>query len=145
MKKQAMAWIGVIVIVGLASYWLGGLKPSREAYALQLFSLTDDRVLLADLRAGDTTNAISKLEFMLDMEVLRAMRYRSSLPGKYRPMLDKRLASIANYREKFPRQTVGTVGYTNNLYAPAEFQRLERQWATNSEQIDAFLHSFAKQ
>ena len=136
-----MAWIGVMVIVGLASYWLGGLKPSREAYALQTFSLIDDRVLLANLRRGDTTNAINKLEFMLDVDVLRTMRYRPSLRVEYRAVQDKTLANIANYREKYPRQTGA---YTNSMDTSAEFQKMERQWATNNEQIDAFLHSFAK-
>ncbi len=116
-------------------------EPSKEVYALQLLSLSDDRMLLADLRTGDTTNAIRKLEFMLDVEVLHAMRYRSSLPDEYRPMLDQRLARIANYREKYPRQTGAS---TTSLDTSAEFQKIERQWATNSEQIDAFLHGFAK-
>ena len=141
MKKQTIVWIGVMVIVGLASYWLGGLKPSREAYALQILSLQDDRMLLVNLRRGDTTNAISKLEFMLDVDVLRAMRYRPSLPAEYRAVQDKALTSIANYREKYPRQTGAN---TNSMDTSAEFQKMETQWATNSEQIDAFLHSFAK-
>jgi hypothetical protein len=141
MKMRTMAWIGVIAIVGLASFWIGGLIPSREAYALQILSLQSDRSLLADLRAGDTTNAIHKLEVMLDVGVLRAMHYSPLLRVEDRTVLDKRLASVADYREKYPRQPVS---YTNTLDSSKKSQHLEKQWTKNRAQIDAFLHRFAK-
>jgi hypothetical protein len=139
MKTRTIVWIGVTVVLCLTSFWLGGRKQSRELGATNFLSLIDDKVLLDHLRTNDTTNAIAKLEFLEDEDILRIMNYEPSLRGKERYALDKVLVSIAHDRARYREATVMS---TNE---PAELQQIDRDWANREAQIDAFLSGITKQ
>ena len=113
----------------------------QEAYAWKIISIGTDIFLLENLRGGDSTNAVHKLESVIDFGVLDAMRYRPSLQGAALEQLDKRLVRIARYYEQFPRTKIIS---TNASDLSAEIDELEKQSATNRKQIDAFLHGFSR-
>jgi hypothetical protein len=77
------------------------------------------------LRAGDSTNAIQRLESYLDIGTYNAMLARPSVHGQHRETLDMILRKVANYREQVPRPIDAS---TNGL---GGVQR----------QVDAFLHT----
>ena len=126
MKTRTILWIGTTIILCFAAFWLGRINRPQQGY--NSVALAEDRALLLFLRAGDSTNAIQRLESYLDMGTYRAMTSRPLLKGKDRESLDAILTKVARYREQFPR-TVDTS--TNGLSA-------------EQEQVDVFLHDFAK-
>jgi hypothetical protein len=93
------------------------------------------------LRAGYSTNAIPKLEALLDIATYDAMCRRPMLRGRELETLDKVLRSVARYREQFPRARDTSTNGLDNLQ---QLQQVERMVA-EQKQIDAFLHGFAKQ
>ena len=120
-------WIIVTVTLCLASFWFGRAKDPQRRY--DVMALLEDRAVLTMLRAGDTTNAIQRLEDYLDLGVYDAMLARPSVRGHYRQVLDSSLRKVAHYREQVPRPIDTS---TNGL-------------ATVQEQVDTFLHTFEEQ
>ena len=122
-----IAWIGVAIILCLASFWFGRKKDPYRRY--DVTALLEDRAVLMTLRDGDTTNAIQRLEGYLDIGTYDAMLVRPSVHGRYREMLDSTLVKIAHYCEHVPRPIDTS---TNGL---GSVQR----------QVDAFLHTIEEQ
>jgi len=143
MKMRMIVWISSTVILCLMSFWLGKSSHPRPTYdSVPLADdMMDNRAVLTNLRAGDSTNAIQSLEAILDLETYDAMRQRPSLQDRDRRILDKVLVAVARYREQFPRPIASTNGFALDS---AESHSYEK-WVAEQEQIDAFLHDFAKQ
>lgn len=152
MRIQTVLWIGGTAALCLACFILGRLSGSRgvgtyyvNGYATSFnhawptygLFLAEDRALLRLLRAGNPTNAIPKLEAMLDMAVYDAMHRRPLLRRGEVETLDKVLTSVALYRKEFPRAIdAGTNGLVS--------QQLQRQeaWVTEKRDVDRFLRGF---
>src|ERR1017187_3856802 len=100
MKTRLILWLVATVILCFTAFWFGR-SQSRPEYDQNPLAI--DGALLATLRAGDTTNAIEKLEVMLDFETLAAMHNRPLLQGRDRMILDRTLERVARYREQYPR------------------------------------------
>ena len=65
---------------------------------------------------------------------------RQLLRGQESETLDKVLAKVARYREQFPRAIDAS---TNGFGNPQQLQQYEG-WVAEQEQIDTFMHTFAK-
>jgi hypothetical protein len=117
----------VTIILCLASFWFGRLNDPYRRY--DAMALAEDRAVLMTLRAGDTTNAIQRLEGYLDLSVYQAMRARPSVHGERREILDSTLRKVALYREQVPRPIDTS---TNGL-------------GVVQGQVDAFLHTIKEQ
>jgi hypothetical protein len=118
----------LIAIIGAAI--LAGCSTTPPSGGYNAVALAQDRALLLFLRAGDTTNAIQRLEDMVDLGTYRSMTSRASLKDKDRDRLDVILKKVASYREQFPRP----------IDAPSPDSRAKEQ-----RQIDDFLHYIAAQ
>ena len=143
MKIRVIVWISSTVILCLASFRLGWLSHPRPSYNPVPLAddLMDNRAVLTNLRAGDSTNAMQSLEAILDLEIYDAIRQRPSLQVRDRKILDKVLVAVARYREQFPRP----IASTNGLALDSAESSSYKKWVAEQEQIDAFLHDFAKQ
>jgi hypothetical protein len=127
---------------GVITYSVNGLPTSfNRAWPTYGLPLSEDHRLLVMLRAGYSTNAIPKLEALLDFAIYDAMCRRPMLRGRELETVDKVLRSVARYREQFPR-AIDTS--TNGFGNPGQLQQYEN-WIAEQRQIDAFLHGFAKQ
>ena len=93
------------------------------------------------MRGGDTTNVVEKLDAMLELETLAAMRNRSSLPDRDRKILDRTLEGVARYRQQHP-WLIDT--NTNGFGNPAQLKQYEG-WIAEQKQVEAFLRDFTKQ
>jgi hypothetical protein len=156
MRTRTLLWIIVTAVLCLASFFVGRLADSRgvitysvggypvsfnRAWPTYGLPLAEDESLLALLRAGGSTNAIPKLEALLDMATYDAICRRPLLQGRDLETLDKVLAKVARYREQYPR-AIDTS--TNGFGNPQQLKQYE-DWVAEQKQIDAFLHDLAKQ
>lgn len=107
-----------VACVGLFAYWIGRWSYSRnvtiyedQGYRIAVhrdwptsgLPLAEYRMLLIQLRAGNTNEAISNLELLLDTTVRSAMHRRTHLSAPDAVNIDKALSNAARYREKYPR------------------------------------------
>ena len=97
-----------------------------------------DLALVTSLRAGNTTNVVEKLDAMLELETLAAMRNRSSLDERDRKILDGTLERVARYRQQHP-WLIDT--NTNGFGSPAQLKQYEG-WIEEQKQVEVFLHRF---
>jgi hypothetical protein len=156
MRTRTILWIIAVVGMCFAAFFVGRLSGSHgvatysvngwptsfnRAWPTYGLPLAEDEALLVLLRAGNSTNAIPAIEAMLDTATYDAMCRRPLLRGQELQALDKVLAKVARYRERFPRALdTSTIGLGN----PQQLQQREN-WIAEQKQIDAFLHDFAKQ
>jgi hypothetical protein len=135
MKTRMILWLVVTVILCFAAFWYGR-SQSRAVYDQN--PLRIDLALLTSLRGGDTTNVVEKLDAMLELETLAAMRNRSSLQDRDRKILDQTLERVARYRQQHP-WLIDT--NTNGFGNPAQLKQYEG-WIAEQKQVEAFLHNF---
>ncbi len=155
MRTRTILWIIVTAVLCLASFFVGRLADSRgvitysvdgypvsfnRAWPTYGLPLAEDESLLALLRAGGSTNAIPKLEALLDMATYDAICRRPLLRDDERARLDAALVKVARYRDKNPR-AIDTS--TTNFGDPQQTMQYQ-DWIAEQKQIDAFLHDIAK-
>ena len=155
MQTRTIVGIGVVIVLCSVSFWFGKLSGSHDVITYSVngwptsfnrawptygLPLAEDRALLILLRDGNTTNAISHLESMLDTATYDAICRRPLLRGQEVETLDKVLLNAARYREQFPR-VIDTS--TNSFGNPAQLQQYEK-WIAEQKEIDAFLQDFVK-
>lgn len=143
MRTRTTAWIVVTVVLCLASFIVGRHVGSHgvitysvngwptsfnRAWPTYGLPLAEDVALLVLLRAEGSTNAIPKLEALLDTATYDAICRRPLLQGRDLETLDKVLAKVARYREQYPR----TADTSANRFAESQ------------KEVDAFLRDFAK-
>ena len=154
MQTRTILWIVAVVILCSAAFVVGRLSASRGiitysangwrtsvnlAWPTYGLPLAEDRALLAALRRGDTTNAISDVEAMMEVSLYDAMCRRPLLHGHDRETLDRVLMTVARYREQHPWQIdISTNGFGNS----GQLQQYQH-WIEEQKQVEAFLHSFA--
>src|SRR5215469_12010338 len=141
MRTRVPPWI-ITVVLCLASFLFGRLSGSRGAitYSIEGWTtsfnrawptyglhLAEDEEVLVQLRAGNSTHAISQLERMLDIDTYDAARRRSLLQAQELKPLDVELARVAQYREQYPQER----GTDTNVF-----------WYGKAKQVDAFLHDY---
>ena len=140
MKTRVTLWLAVTAILCIAAFWFGR-SQSRAVYLYDQNPLRIDLALLTSLRGGDTTNVVEKLDAMLELETLAAMRNRSSLEERDRKILDQTLERVARYRQQHPWLIdTNTSGFGN----PAQLKQYET-WIAEQKQVEVFLRDFAKQ
>jgi hypothetical protein len=138
MKIRMILWLVATAILCFVAFWFGR-SQSRAVYDQN--PLRIDLALLTSLRGGDTTNVVEKLDAMLELETLAAMRNRSSLQDRDRKILDQTLERVARYRQQHP-WLIDT--NTNGFGNPAQLNQYEG-WIAEQKQVEAFLRDFAKQ
>jgi hypothetical protein len=140
MKTRMILWLVVTVILCFAAFWFGRSR-SQPVYLYDQNPLRIDVALLTSLRGGDTTNVVEKLDAMLELETLAAMRNRSSLQDRDRKILDQTLERVARYRQQHPWLIdTNTDGFGN----PTQLKQYEG-WIAEQKQVEIFLRDFAKQ
>ena len=137
MKTRMILWLVVTVLLCFVAFWFGR-HQSPTAYDPNYLAI--DRALLERLRTGDTTNVIEKLDAMLELETLAAMRNRSSLEERDRKILDRMLEKVARYRQQHP-----WLIDTNTNGMPPLMLLGAVTWIEEQQQVEAFLRDFAKQ
>lgn len=138
MKLRMIIWLAATAILCLAAFWFGR-SLSRPVYDQN--PLRIDLALVTSLRGGDTTNVIEKLDAMLELETLAAMRNRQSLDERDRKILDQTLERVARYRQQHPWLIdTNTSGFGNE----AQLKQYEG-WIAEQKQVEVFLRDFVKQ
>ena len=89
------------------------------------------------LRAGGTTNAISKLDAMMEVSLYDAMCRRPLLHGHDRETLDKVLVMVARYRQQHPWLIDTNTNGIPPLNLPGEVAWIEEQ-----QKVEVFIHGF---
>ncbi len=134
MKSRIILWLVVTVILCFAAFLFGRREspsPSNQFY------LATDKALLEKLSAGDTTNVIERLNGMLELETLAAMRNRSSLQDRDRKILDQTLERVARYRQQHPWLVDTNTNGIPPLMLPGAVTWIEEQ-----QQVEVFLQRF---
>ena len=139
MKIRMILWLVVTVILCFAAFWFGRSR-SQPVYLYDQNPLRIDVALLTRLRGGDTTNVVEKLDAMLELETLAAMRNRSSLQDRDRKILDQTLERVARYRQQHPWLVDTNTNGIPPLMLPGAVTWIEEQ-----QQVEAFLRDFGKQ
>jgi hypothetical protein len=137
MRIRMILWMAATAIFCFAAFWFGRSQP-RALYDQN--PLRIDLMLLTRLRDGNTTNVIERLDAMLELETLAAMRNRSSLPDRDRKILDRYLERVAYYRQQHPWVIDTNTNGTPPLNLPGQVT-----WIAEQKQVEAFLRDFAKQ
>jgi hypothetical protein len=127
------------VILCFAAFWFGR-SQSQPVYLYDQNPLRIDVALLTSLRGGDTTNVVEKLDALLELETLAAMRNRSSLQDHDRKILDQTLERVARYRQQHPWLIDTNTNGMPPLNLPGQVT-----WIAEQKQVEAFLRDFAKQ
>ena len=107
---------------------LSGLQPLHFAF------------MLDSLRRGDTNQAISRIEGILNSSIDSARQRRPLLNGKGLQSLDKLLGKVADYRARFPSDSAETL--TNAAGASIWYHRVAESNSVRKREIDAFLKQF---
>ena len=139
MKTRVMLLLAGTVILCFAAFWFGRSR-SQRVYLYDQNPLRIDLALLTSLRDGNTTNVIEKLDAILELETLAAMRNRSSLDERDRKILDQTLERVARYRQQHP----WLIDTNTNGIAPLNLPG-QVTWIAEQKQVEAFLRDFAKQ
>ena len=136
MNIRMILWLATTAILCFAAFWFG---RGRSQSVYDQNPLREDLALLTSLRGGDTTNVVDKLDAMLELETLAAMHNRSLLQDRDRKILDQTLERVARYRQQHPWMIDTNTNGIPPLNLPGAVTWIEEQ-----QQIDAFLHKFAK-
>jgi len=143
MRTRTTVWIIATVALCLASFIVGRQVGSHgvitysvngwptsfnRAWPTYGLPLAEDVSLLVLLRAEGATNAIPKLEALVDTAAYDAICRRPLLQGRDLEALDKVLAKVARYREQYPR----VADTSTNSFADSQ------------RKVDAFLRDFPK-
>ena len=153
MQTRTILWIVAVAVLYSASFFLGRLSVSHRiitysvngcstsvnvAWPTYGLPLAEDTSLLKVLRAGGATNAISKLDVMMEVSLYDAMCRRPLLHGHDRETLDEVLAMVARYREQHPWQ----IDSSTNGFADPEHSKQYEHWIEEQKLVDAFLRTF---
>ena len=133
MKKRITLWLVAILILCLTAFWFGK-RQSAPVYDQNYLAI--DRALVESLRAGYITNAIEKLDAMLELETLAAMHNRPFLDERDRGILDKTLERVARYRQQHP----WVIDMNTNGMSPTLPSAVT--WVEEQKQGEAFLQRF---
>jgi hypothetical protein len=139
MKTRMILWLAATAVLCFAAFWYGKSR-SQPVYLYDQNPLRIDLALLISLRGGDTTNVVEKLDAMLELETLAAMRNRSSLDERDRKILDQTLERVARYRQQYPWLIDTNTNGIPPLNLPGQVR-----WIAEQKQVEAFLRDFAKQ
>jgi len=139
MKTRIILWLVATAILCFAAFWFGRSR-SQAVYLYDQNSLRIDLALLTSLHGGDTTNVVEKLDAMLELETLAAMRNRSSLQDHDRKILDQTLERVARYRQRHP----WLIDMNTNGIPPGNLPG-QVVWIAEQKQVEDFLRDFAKQ
>ena len=138
MKICIILWLATTAILCSAAFWFGRSR-SQPVYLYDQNPLRIDLALSTSLRAGYTTNVIEKLDALLELETLAAMRNRASLDEHDRKILDETLERVARYRQQHPWVIDTNTNGTPPLMMPGEVT-----WIAEQKQVAVFLQSFAE-